>query len=212
MGKYCKWVDLIRRVLKKDAFGLTSPLITLSSGAKMGKTEKGAIWLDEKLFSSYDYWQFWRNSDDKDVVKFLKFFSDIEVVEIKKLQEKMDINDLKIILANETTKILHGKTKSLKAEKTAKDTFKLGKVNLNLPTKNILKKDLESGIKLLELLVNTNIMSSKSEARRAINNNGIKINDLLVENENKILNLSDFKDENMKISFGKKKHYLFKII
>ena len=124
----------------------------------------------------------------------------------------MDINDLKIILANETTKILHGKTKSLKAEKTAKDTFKLGKVNLNLPTKNILKKDLESGIKLLELLVNTNIMSSKSEARRAINNNGIKINDLLVENENKILNLSDFKDENMKISFGKKKHYLFKII
>ena len=100
----------------------------------------------------------------------------------------------------------------MKAEKTAKDTFKLGKVNLNLPTKNILKKDLESGIKLLELLVNTNIMSSKSEARRAINNNGIKINDLLVENENKILDLSDFKDENMKISFGKKKHYLFKII
>ena len=211
-GNIVNGVDLIRRVLKKDAFGLTSPLITLSSGAKMGKTEKGAIWLDEKLFSSYDYWQFWRNSDDKDVVKFLKFFSDIEVVEIKKLQEKMDINDLKIILANETTKILHGKTKSLKAEKTAKDTFKLGKVNLNLPTKNILKKDLESGIKLLELLVNTNIMSSKSEARRAINNNGIKINDLLVENENKILNLSDFKDENMKISFGKKKHYLFKII
>ena len=118
-GNIVNGVDLIRRVLKKDAFGLTSPLITLSSGAKMGKTEKGAIWLDEKLFSSYDYWQFWRNSDDKDVVKFLKFFSDIEVVEIKKLQEKMDINDLKIILANETTKILHGKTKSLKAEKTA---------------------------------------------------------------------------------------------
>ena len=211
-GNIVNGVDLIRRVLKKDAFGLTSPLITLSSGAKMGKTEKGAIWLDEKLFSSYDYWQFWRNSDDKDVVKFLKFFSDIEVVEIKKLQEKMDINDLKIILANETTKILHGKTKSFKAEKTAKDTFKLGKVNLNLPTKNILKKDLESGIKLLELLVNTKIMSSKSEARRAINNNGIKINDLLVENEKKILDLSDFKDENMKISFGKKKHYLLKII
>ena len=139
-GNIVNGVDLIRRVLKKDAFGLTSPLITLSSGAKMGKTEKGAIWLDEKLFSSYDYWQFWRNSDDKDVVKFLKFFSDIEVVEIKKLQEKMDINDLKIILANETTKILHGKTKSLKAEKTAKDTFKLGKVNLNLPTKKHFKK------------------------------------------------------------------------
>ena len=119
-GNIVNGVDLIRRVLKKDAFGLTSPLITLSSGAKMGKTEKGAIWLDEKLFSSYDYWQFWRNSDDKDVVKFLKFFSDIEVVEIKKLQEKMDINDLKIILANETTKNTSRKNKIVESRENRK--------------------------------------------------------------------------------------------
>tara|TARA_X000001036_G_C20659328_1_gene798295 strand:- start:960 stop:2195 length:1236 start_codon:yes stop_codon:yes gene_type:complete len=210
-GNIVSGVDLIRRILKKDSFGLTSPLITLSSGAKMGKTEKGAVWLDEKLFSSYDYWQFWRNSDDRDILKFLKFFTDIEIENIQKLEKEKQINELKIILANETTKILHGKINSSKAEKTATDIFKLGKINENLPTKKILRKDIGKGIKLLELLVNTSIMSSKSEARRAINNKGIKINDLLVVDENKILDISDFVKENMKISFGKKKHFLFKI-
>ncbi len=210
-GNIVNGVDLIRRILKKDVFGLTSPLITLSSGAKMGKTEKGAVWLNEKLFSSYNYWQFWRNSDDRDVIKFLKYFTDIEVKEVQKLENEKQINELKIILANEATKILHGKIKSSKAEKTATDTFKLGKINKDLPTKKILKKDIERGMKLLELLVNTKIMSSKGEARRAIKNNGIKINDLLIVDENKILNLLDFKEENIKISFGKKKHFLFKI-
>ena len=211
-GNIVNGVDLIRRIHKKEAFGLTSPLITLSSGAKMGKSEKGAVWLDEKLFSPYDYWQFWRNSDDRDVIKFLKYFTDIEVKDIQKLEEEKQINDLKVILANEATKILHGKINSTKAEKTAADIFKLGKINKNLPTKKVFRRDIETGVKLLELLVNTNIMNSKSEARRAIKNNGVKINDSLVVDENKILNFSDFKKENMKISFGKKKHYLFKII
>ncbi len=210
-GNIINGVDLIRRILKKEAFGLTSPLITLSSGAKMGKTEKGAIWLDEKLFSSYDYWQFWRNSDDRDVVKFLKFFTDIETNKINKLTETNQINDLKKILASETTKILHGKLKSSQAEKTATDIFKLGKINENLPSKKILKKDLIQGVKFLELLVSNNIMSSKSEARRAINSNGLKINDILVQDENRLVTSSDFKNSNMKISFGKKKHYLFKV-
>ena len=210
-GNIVNGVDLIRRIIKKDAFGLTSPLITLSSGTKMGKTEKGAIWLDEKLFSPFDYWQFWRNSDDRDVVKFLKFFTDIEVKNIEELKKEKQINELKIILANETTKILHGKEKSSKAEKTATDIFKRGKINDDLPTFKVLKNDINKGVKLLELLVNTNIMNSKSEARRAINNNGIKINDLIVVDENKILNFLDFKEEKMKISFGKKKHFLFKI-
>ena len=210
-GNIINGVDLIRRILKKDAFGLTSPLITLSSGAKMGKTEKGAVWLDEKLFSSYEYWQFWRNCDDRDVEKFLRFFTDIEIDRIQNLIKKKEINELKAILANETTRILHGEKKSLKAEKTAHDIFKLGGINENLPTVNIAKKDIETGVKFLDLLVNAKIMKSKSEARRAINNNGIKINDTLVGNENKILELSDFKKENMKVSFGKKKHFLFKI-
>ncbi len=211
-GNIVNGVDLIRRVQKKDVFGLTSPLITLSSGTKMGKTEKGAVWLNKKLFSPYDYWQFWRNSDDKDVHRFLKFFTDIDVNKISKLEETKDINELKITLANETTKILHGKVHSSIAEKTAADIFKFGKINENLPSKKILRKDIETGMKLLELLVNNKIMSSKSEARRAINNKGVKINDLLVADENKKLDFSDFKDENLKISFGKKKHFLFKII
>ena len=210
-GNIVSGVDLIRRILKKDAFGLTSPLITLSSGAKMGKTEKGAVWLDEKLFSSYDYWQFWRNSDDNDIIRFLKFFTDIKVEEIDNLKEKKQINELKIILANEATKILHGNIKSLKAEKTATDIFELGKINKNLPTKKVLKKDIDAGLKLLELLVNTKIMNSKGEVRRAINNKGIKINDFVVVDENKLIEFSDFQKQNMKISIGKKKHYLFKI-
>ena len=210
-GNIVNGVDLIRRILKKDAFGLTSPLITLSSGVKMGKTEKGAVWLNEKLFSSYDYWQFWRNCDDKDVHNFLKFFTDLKIEELKKLQEKKDINELKIILANETTKILHGKIKSLRAEKTATEVFKFGKNSEHLPSEKILNDDVEKGIKILELLVDYKIMNSKSEARRAIKNNGIKVNDMLVTDENMILGFANFKDKNMKISFGKKKHFIFKV-
>ena len=211
-GNIINGVELIRRILKKDAYGLTSPLITLSSGAKMGKTEKGAVWLNEKLFSSYDYWQFWRNTDDKDVMRFLNFFTDIKIEKIKEISNSKNINELKIILANETTKILHGKTKSDIAEKTALDVFRLGKINKNLPTKKFFKEDLEFGKKLIDLLVDNNIMSSKSEARRAINNNGIKINDLMVNDEKKLIVSGDFNEEKMKISFGKKKHFLFKLI
>ncbi len=211
-GNIINGVDLIRRVLKKDAYGLTSPLITLSSGAKMGKTEKGAIWLNEKLFSSFEYWQYWRNTDDRDVVKFLKYFTDLDIKKIKDLVEKKEINELKIILANEATQILHGRSKSLKAEKAAKDIFTLKKISSDLPVKNIFEKDLVDGINLLDFLVSNNIMTSKSEARRAINNNGIKINDELEIDEKKIIKISDFINKNMKISFGKKKHYQFKII
>ena len=178
----------------------------------MGKTEKGAVWLNDKMFSYYDYWQFWRNTDDKDVARFLKFFTDISSKEIDELSKTQEINKLKIKLANETTRILHGNSKSIQAEKTAKDTFELGKINTNLPTTNISKDKVTNGIKLLELLVDNKIMNSKSEVRRAILNNGIKVNGILVKNENKIINLPDFQEESMKISYGKKKHYLFKII
>ena len=211
-GNIINGVELIRRILKKDAFGLTSPLITLSSGVKMGKTEKGAIWLNDNFFSHYDYWQFWRNTDDKDVIRFLKFFTDINPKEIDELSKATEINKLKIKLANETTRILHGNAKSKLAEKTALDTFALGKVNVNLPTINISRDRVTKGIKLLELLVANKIMASKSEVRRAINNNGIKVNNILVNDENKIINLPDFQEKNMKISHGKKKHYLFKVI
>ena len=126
-GNIINGVELIRRLLKKESYGLTSPLITLASGAKMGKTEKGAIWLNEDLFSSYNYWQFWRNTDDRDVKRFLNFFTELETSYIDNICDKeKNINNLKILLANEATKILHGETASKKAENTAKKTFKEG--------------------------------------------------------------------------------------
>ena len=213
-GNIVSGVELIRRMLKKESYGLTTPLITLASGAKMGKTEKGAVWLNENLFSSYDYWQYWRNTDDRDVKNFLNFFTEIKSGEVNELiKNEKDINKLKILLANETTKILHGETAAKKAEKTAKETFGTGGFGLNLPEIKIKKIDLNQGIKILDLLVLNKFMSSKSEIRRAIKSNALKINNEILTNENKILKQEDFaNDKILKISFGKKKHYLIKII
>ena len=212
-GNIVNGVELIRRIIKKESFGLTSPLITLASGAKMGKTEKGAIWLNEELFSSYDYWQFWRNTDDRDVKKFLNFFTEIEPAEINNLYEKeTNINKLKIILANEATKILHGKNASIKAEQTAKETFEGKGFSKNLPEIRVTNIDVKKGINLLDFLSKNKIMLSKSEARRLIGNKGLKINNILIVDEKKMLTENDFKDGVLKISCGKKKHYLVKII
>jgi tyrosyl-tRNA synthetase len=212
-GNIINGVELIRRMLQKESFGLTSPLITLASGSKMGKTEKGAIWLNADLFSPYDYWQFWRNTDDRDVKRFLNFFTEIDPKEINSIcdQEK-DINHLKIILANEATKILHGKIASTKAEQTARETFKGSGIGADLPEIKIKSIDINNGINFLEFLSKNKIMSSKSEARRAIANKGLKINNIVVLDENKLLNHNDFKEKTLKISYGKKKHYLIKII
>ena len=212
-GNIVSGVDLIRRMLQKDSFGLTSPLITLASGAKMGKTEKGAIWLNEDLLSPYDYWQFWRNTDDRDVKRFLKFFTEIGLDEIDDICDKeKNINNLKIILANEATSILHGKIASKKAEETAKETFEGGGLGLDLPEIQIKSSEINKGIHFLDFLSKSKIMSSKSEARRTIANKGFKINNIIVLDENKILQLVDFKEKVLKISYGKKKHYLIKII
>ncbi len=211
-GNIVSGIDLIRRMLKKESYGLTSPLITLASGAKMGKTEKGAIWLNKNLFSSYDYWQFWRNTDDRDVKKFLNFFTDIETDEINKICEKENINTLKKLLASEATKILHGKAEAKKAEQTAKETFETGGLSSGLPEIKIKLNEINKGIKLLDFLSNNNIMSSKSEARRAINNNGLKINNIVIKDDKKTLQIGDFNSKSLKISFGKKRHYLVKII
>ncbi len=212
-GNIVNGVELIRRMLQKDSFGLTSPLITLASGAKMGKTEKGAVWLNEDLFSPYEYWQFWRNTDDRDVKRFLNFFTEINTTEIKDICEKeKNINNLKIILANEATKILHGEIASKKSEKTAKDTFVTKGLSLNLPEIKIKLSDIENGINLLDFLANNKVTTSKSEARRIIDNHGLKINDIQVSKEKKMIRISDFKNKILKISNGKKKHYLIKII
>ena len=212
-GNIVNGTDLIRRVLKKEAFGLTSPLITLASGAKMGKTEKGAIWLNKDQLTPYDYWQFWRNTDDRDVKKFLYFFTEIEPEKLKSFfLEETNINNLKILLANEATKILHGSDASKKAAQTAIDTFEKGALGKDLPEIKIKLKELEKGINIIDFIANFKILSSKSEARRAIINKGFKIDDVVVEDQKKILAIKDFKKNIMKLSFGKKKHFLVRII
>jgi|TARA_B100000497_G_C7626506_1_gene376483 tyrosyl-tRNA synthetase len=212
-GNIVSGVDLIRRILQKESFGLTSPLITLASGAKMGKTEKGAIWLNEDLFSPYDYWQFWRNTDDRDVKRFLNFFTEMDSDKINNICEKeKNINNLKVILANEATKILHGEIASQKAEQTAKETFEGGGLGVDLPEIQIKSSKINKGINFLDFLSENKIMSSKSEARRAIANKGVKIDNVVVVDENKTLKPTDFKEKILKISYGKKKHYIIKII
>ena len=212
-GNIVNGVDLIRRKLKKEAYGLTSPLITLASGAKMGKTEKGAIWLNKDQISPYDYWQFWRNTDDRDVKRFLNFFTEIEPQEINNIFKKeKNINNLKVLLANEATRILHGKEASKQAEQTAKDTFEGDGLGENLPEIRITSNEIKKGINILDLIAGNKILPSKSEVRRAIANKGFKINDLIIEDEKKVIQSKDFKKNLLKLSYGKKKHYLIKII
>ena len=211
-GNIVNGVELIRKINSKESYGLTTPLITLSTGAKMGKTEKGAVWLNEELFSSYEYWQFWRNTNDADVEKFLKFFTEIDLNKLNEIIKKeKNINNLKILLANEATKILHGEQKASEAERTAKETFDGSGVGKNLPEIKINKKLIDQGISILDLISNNKIFSSKSEARRAIQEKGIKINDKLETDEKRIIKFNDFiNSEYLKISHGKKRHYLIK--
>ena len=209
-GNIINGVDLIKRHLNKQVYGLTTPLITLSSGAKMGKTEKGAIWLDNKFLSSYDYWQFWRNTADVDVIKFLKLFTDLDLEAIDNIKSK-NINELKIILANEATKMLHGKALSNKAELTAKSTFESGLVGDELPTYKINKKDIENGISIIDVVINSKLLNTKSEVRRAIKDNGIKLNNKVVADDKQIVDTTFFTNGISKLSFGKKKHIKLKI-
>jgi len=210
-GNIVNGVELIKRHSNKQVFGLTTPLITLSSGSKMGKTEKGAVWLDKKLLTTYDYWQFWRNTDDGDVLRFLQMFTDLSLEKIEELKNK-NINQLKIILANETTSMLHGKAAATKAEQTAKNTFEKKSVGTDLPTLVLKKKQVINGINIIDLVTATNLSNSKSEVRRMIKNKGIKINNETVESDKFNILLNNFGKENfLKLSHGKKNHVIVKI-
>ena len=174
----------------------------------MGKTEKGAIWLNKKLLSPYDYWQFWRNTDDRDVIKFLKMFTDILLNKIEEIKES-NINDLKILLANKATEMLHGNKEALKSEKLAKSTFKEDSSGENLPNIKIDKVILNKNI--VELVASATKNISKSEIRRLIKSNGIKIDNKIINDEKFITDNQLFKDKGfVKLSLGKKKH--FKIV
>ena len=207
-GNIVNGIELIRRILQKEAFGLTTPLITLSSGDKMGKSEKGAVWLDQKLFSAYNYWQFWRNTADEDVKKFLKYFTEIDINEIsKKIESEKDINKLKILLANEATNILHGSKAAKDSEETAKETFIRGGIGKEIPEKKISRKLISKGINIIDLVFQNGLSSSKSDARRMLKNKGIKIDDQIISDEKKIIGLEEFSEKNhIKLSIGKKTH------
>jgi len=210
-GNIVNGVDLIKRYSNNHVYGLTTPLITLASGAKMGKTESGAVWLDKKFLSSYDYWQFWRNIDDRDVLKFLKIFTDINVDEIENIKDD-NINELKILLANKATSMLHGEDEARKCQETAKQTFSENSLGDNLPTTQINKKMLDDNISILDLVILSKLESSKSEIRRLIKGNGIKINGQAISDEKFLITEDLFKGNLIKLSLGKKKHIKVELI
>ena len=210
-GNIVNGTDLIKRHSNKQTYGLTTPLITLASGAKMGKTETGAIWLDKKLLSPYDYWQFWRNVDDRDVIKFLKIFTDLNVDEINKIKDE-DINQLKIKLANEATSMLHGKDEALSAEKTAKKTFEENSLGEDLPSVDIQLNNENSNINIVDLIILSKIENSKSEIRRLIKGKGVRINNKIIIDENFLIQKKSFGNNSfLKLSIGKKKHLKIKL-
>ena len=209
-GNIVNGVELIKRYSNKHAYGLTTPLITLASGAKMGKTEAGAIWLDKKFLSPYDYWQFWRNTDDRDVIKFLKIFTDLKINEIDNLSNK-NINELKILLANEATSMLHGKKAAKDSEQAAKEAFSGDTLGSNLPTVKISSKDLDKKLKIIDLIILSKLENSKSEIRRLLKGNAIKINDNLINDEKFIIENNLFTENYIKLSVGKKRHLKIEI-
>ena len=204
-GNIVNGVELIKRYSNNQTYGLTTPLITLATGAKMGKTENGAIWLDEKYLSAYDYWQFWRNVDDRDVIKFLKMFTDIDISEINALEEK-NINELKILLANKATAMLHGEDAAQNSEQAAKEAFSGNSLGSNLPSVKIETKQLENNVNIIDLIILSKAENSKSEIRRLIKGKAIKINDAVVSDEKFIINQELFSENYLKLSIGKKRH------
>ena len=208
-GNIVNGIDLIRRDSSSEVYGLTTPLLTNAKNEKMGKTVDGAVWLNEEMLTAYDYWQFWRNVDDRDVFRFLKLFTDKTLEEIKLLENDTNINNVKILLANAATEMLHGKEKANLAEKTANDVFKNEGSSENLPLINV--NLTEGKLSLNDLIVEIGFASSKSETRKLIKNNGVKINKALIIDELKILSADDFDNNNeILVSVGKKKHFIIK--
>ena len=177
----------------------------------MGKSANGAIWLDKKLLSPYEYWQFWRNTDDRDVVKFLKFFTDININEIDNLKDQ-NINQLKILLANKTTEMLHGKKEAIKAEKIAKETFALNSTGSNFPSVKIDKSILDKKINIIDLIILSKLENSKSEIRRLIKGNAIKLNNNNVNNDDLVIENNLFNDNYLKLINWKKRHIKIELI
>jgi tyrosyl-tRNA synthetase len=212
-GNIIMGVDLGRRMGTPQLFALTTPLLTTASGAKMGKTAQGAVWLNADQFSPYDFWQYWRNTEDADVVRFLKLFTTLPMGEIDKLArlEGAEINEAKKALADAATTLLHGAQAAREASETARQTFEEGAIAENLPTVEVLRGELEAGIGVLATFVKAGLVASNGEARRQIKGGGLRVNDVAVNDEKMLLKPSELTAEGViKLSFGKKRHVLLR--
>jgi tyrosyl-tRNA synthetase len=211
-GNIVSGIDLGRRTDNVELFGLTSPLITTSSGAKMGKTAAGAVWLSADMLSPYDYWQYWRNVEDADVGRFLRVFTDMPLDEIARLEalKGAELNDAKKTLANEATALCHGRAEADRAAETSRQTFEGAGLSANLPTVDIPRAELAAGISVLAAFTRAGLTSSNGDARRQIAGGGLRVNDDAVADEKLVLNEGLLREGVIKLSLGKKKHVLLK--
>ncbi len=211
-GNIVTGIDLGRRLGTPQLYALTSPLLATASGAKMGKTAQGAVWLDANILSIYDYWQYWRNCEDGDVARFLKLFTELPLSEIERLAalRDADINEAKKILATETTAMVHGRAAAEQAAETARQTFEDGLAAASLPSVDVAREELETGLGVLSAFVKAGLVASTGEARRQVKGGGLKINDATVTDDRATLNSDDLIDGAIKLSLGKKKHVLLK--
>lgn len=214
-GNIVNGVELTRRVDGAEVFGLTTPLLTTASGAKMGKTAAGAVWLNEEQLSPYDYWQYWRNTEDADVGRFLRLFTELPLDEIERLEklEGADINEAKKVLADQATAMCHGEAAAKAAHETAQKTFEQGQLGTDLPTLDIPQAELDAGLPAFMALVKVGFCASNGEARRLVKGGGARINDVQVKDENQAVTAADLNaDGVVKVSAGKKRHALLRAV
>ncbi|WP_296600328.1 tyrosine--tRNA ligase [Phenylobacterium sp.] len=211
-GNIINGVELVRRMDQKAAFALTTPLLTTASGAKMGKTAAGAMWLNADMLSPYDYWQFWRNADDADVGRFLRLFTDLTLDEVARLESLpgAEINEAKKVLATEATRMLHGEAEAQRAAAAAQTAFEQGGVSGDMPTHEVAKAELDAGVQLADLAVAAGLAGSKGEARRLAQGGGLRVNDKAETDANRLVTSSELVDGVVKLSAGKKKIVLVK--
>ena len=211
-GNIVNGIDLTRRVLNHEIYGLTSQLMTTSDGKKMGKSQNGAVWLNADMLSAYEFWQFWRNTTDADTGRFLKLYTELPIEECERLGalQGSEINSAKIILANEVTSLLHGAEAARTAEATARDVFEKGGTGDDLPTLTLNATDIADGISIVQLLVKSGLASSGKEAKRLISEDGAKLNDAPLSDASLVLQAGDLADP-IKLSKGKKKHALVQL-
>jgi tyrosyl-tRNA synthetase len=211
-GNIITGLDLGRRLGTAQLYALTSPLITTASGAKMGKTAAGAVWLDEALLSPYDYWQFWRNTEDGDVARFLRLFTLLPLDEVNRLEALggAEINEAKKVLANEATGLLHGAAAAQSAAETARRTFEEGALAENLPTVDVPRAEFETGLGVLNAFMRAGLVSSNSEARRLIQSRGLSVNGVVIASDQLSIGPQDIESGVVKLSLGRKKHVLLR--